>query len=97
MFFHIWNTRPHQSFVSGKYLGEVPIAHYFAHVIGKGAYPSFKLNPDNIVLLTMEEHILYDTGDLSKLREIKQWKPLFEKRESLKQEYNRVHQPLYRK
>lgn len=87
MFFHIWDTRPHRSEVSGIYLGEIPRAHYFAHILSKGAYPGFKFNPDNIVLLTMEEHTLYDCGDLEKLRQDKNWKQLFKKREKLKQLY----------
>jgi hypothetical protein len=90
MFFHIWETRPHFSEVSGKYLGVEAKAHYFAHILGKGAYPGYKLNPDNIVLLTMEEHAQYDNGDLSKLREKEEWRWLFEKRELLKQKYNRT-------
>jgi hypothetical protein len=59
MFKWIWANRPHTSEVSGKLLlpENHPMWHWqFAHVLSKGAYPSYKLNPDNIMLMTVEEH-----------------------------------------
>lgn len=59
MFAHIWETRPHVSEISGNPL--VPKGHFkhhwqYAHILSKGAYPEFKLRPDNIILLTPTEH-----------------------------------------
>lgn len=59
LFEYIWETRPHVSDVSG--LPLLPKGHFkhhwqFAHVLAKGHYPSYKLNPDNIMLMLPEEH-----------------------------------------
>lgn len=59
LFEYIWETRPHVSEISGKPL--VPKGHMMwhwqlAHVLPKGAYPKYRLNPDNIMLMTWEEH-----------------------------------------
>jgi len=59
LFNKIWEERPHVSEVSGKPL--LPKGHsqwhwQFAHVLSKGAFPSYKFNPDNIMLMLPEEH-----------------------------------------
>jgi hypothetical protein len=59
MFEYIWDDREHISELTGKAL--LPRGHpkhhwQFAHILGKGAYPSYKLNPDNIMLCLPEEH-----------------------------------------
>tara|TARA_R110000744_G_scaffold102377_8_gene196945 strand:+ start:92 stop:370 length:279 start_codon:yes stop_codon:yes gene_type:complete len=59
MFLFIWETRPHVSEISGKplvYPSQSFHVWQFAHVLGKGAYPRYKLNPDNIMLMTKDEH-----------------------------------------
>lgn len=94
LFFYVWNNRPHISEISGAYLGHEAVAHFFAHIIGKGAYPSFKLREDNIVLLTREEHYAFDQGDVTKLPDYEKhrakWEELLEKKQLLIQEYNRT-------
>jgi len=66
MFNHIWNTRPLVSAISKR-----PINYFFntelwyncfAHILPKGGYPHFRLNPDNIMLLHPKEHELLDHG-----------------------------------
>lgn len=79
LFRHIWEVRPHFSELSGKPL--LRPGHYqwhwqFLHVLPKGIYPKYKLNPDNIILATPEEHDLQET--FQKFRE---------KKEELTQEY----------
>ena len=59
MFQQIWNDREHVSEVSGRPL--LPQGHpqwhwQFAHVLSKGAFPRYKLNPNNIMLMLPEEH-----------------------------------------
>ena len=59
LFEWVWETRPHRSEISGKplvYPNQPFHVWQFAHVLGKGAYPRYKLNPDNIMLMTKEEH-----------------------------------------
>lgn len=98
MFQEIWATRPHVSEVSGKKL--LPPSHslwhwQFAHILSKGAYPRYKVNPDNIVMITPEEHHLFDfqthklidkaTGHVLD----KAWQWVFDKAERLRQQYHR--------
>lgn len=59
MFEYVWETRPHISELSGKPLlpkGNFKWHWQFLHVLPKGSYPSYKLNPDNIMLGLPEEH-----------------------------------------
>lgn len=67
LFTYIWETREHVSEVSGKQL--LPRSHYkwhwqFAHILSKGAYPAFKLNPINIMLMLPKEHDKQEQYDL---------------------------------
>ena len=63
LFKHIWDTTPHYSYVSGIPIRE-PSPANFAHVLSKAVnrYPHFRLFPDNIILVTQEEHNLIDQG-----------------------------------
>lgn len=99
LFESIWATRPHYSFISGLPLDEQPKVHYFAHVISKGLYPKFKLLDRNIVLLTEDEHYLFDFGTqkqrdeyvifmLLNHRIVVDWNKLFKLVEELKLEYH---------
>jgi len=59
MFNYIWETREHKSELSG--LPLLPKGHFqwhwqFLHVLPKGTYPKWKLNPDNVLLGTVAEH-----------------------------------------
>lgn len=69
MFLWIWSVRPHISELSGKDLNKVPENQFisiFAHLLSKAQnrYPHYKLNPDNIAILTPEEHQLFDAGSI---------------------------------
>lgn len=59
LFKEIWNERPHESEVSGELLYEFSVG-YFAHVVPKSTYPSLRLKKRNLVLMTYEEHNLFD-------------------------------------
>lgn len=74
MFLEIWEDRPHLSEVSGKPLH--PVGHWqwhwqFAHVLGKGSYPKYKLNPENIMLMLPEEHEKQESYQLFNEKRIK--------------------------
>lgn len=59
MFYYIWNTRDHFSQLTGKSLvaeGSYQWHHQFLHVLPKGTYKHWKLNPYNILLARPEEH-----------------------------------------
>lgn len=90
LFKQIWDKRLHESYISETFLGDEMKAQFFAHVIPKGSYPKFKLYEKNIVLLTFEEHILWD-HQRDKIRAnkiwLKKWEKLFLLEEKLKTEY----------
>lgn len=95
LFKEIWDDlEPEErvSFVSGIPLGNQHEmrAHYFAHVIGKGRAPRFRLYKKNIALLTIEEHKLWDTARW-KIKEnphlLEMWDKMFKLEEELIAEY----------
>lgn len=102
LFLQIWHTRKHISFVSGQKLtyrpGQPYWFNYFAHVLSKGQFPSFKFEAENIILLTPQEHYLYDFGskdqrnryaeEMSKKNITVNWDKLYELRDELRKKYN---------
>ena len=56
LFKEIWNKRPHRSEVSGRPLGKEPLSVFFHHILPKNKYPEFRLDEENIILLTIDEH-----------------------------------------
>lgn len=90
LFNEIWAERPHKSEIDGTPL--FPKGHkmwhwQFSHLLSKGAYPSAKLDKENIVLKTWAQHQLWEFHQ-HKLRDKEEWKWVFEKRERLKKEYH---------
>ena len=79
----IWNERKHKSEVSGEELPREPMAWMFSHVLTKKAYPAFRLNKKNIVLMTYQEHQDWEFGD----RQDPKWDKIKALAEELKIEY----------
>lgn len=84
LFLKIWNERDHVCELCDKYLGEIPNAWFFSHILSKGAYPAYKLNPENIMLNCMDCHTEWDAGDPTKC---KHHQKFFDKKEQLIQSY----------
>ena len=79
----IWSERDHVSELSGIALGyEINVA-YFAHILPKGTYPDMKLDKDNIMLLTFDEHYTVD-HETHKAKIDPMYKPFFDKFDRLK-------------
>lgn len=78
-----WGKREHISEVSGTYLGENMDIRFMSHLLTKGAFPAFRLNPDNLCLMTIEEHQEWEF----KSRENKKWDKIKERCQILKQQY----------
>lgn len=79
MFNYIWDTRDHVSEISGKPLlnrNNFKWHFQFAHVLSKGQYTKYKLNPNNIMLMLPEEHEKQET-----------FPKFIEKRDELKRKY----------
>lgn len=56
-FLHIWNSRPHYSELTpGKWLGHQPLTTFFHHILPKSEYPQARFDPQNIILLSWEQH-----------------------------------------
>lgn len=56
LFKQIWRERSHKSEVSGTYLGKEAYSTYFHHILPKSKYPEIKMDKENIILLTTDEH-----------------------------------------
>lgn len=60
----------------------------FMHVLSKGAYPSFRLEEANILLVQREIHRLYDNSSMEKLLEkFPQAAIIYELKQALKERY----------
>lgn len=70
-FISIWKRRKHYSEVSGQYLGAEPMSTYFHHILPKEKYPEARLDEENIILLSLEEHSNVE-NDMYKYEEINQ-------------------------
>lgn len=77
LFDWIWENRPHVSELSGEPL--LPKWNQmwyfqFLHILPKGTYPAYKLNPNNILLGLPEEHINQESNPIfrTKYDELKQ-------------------------
>lgn len=83
LFVQIWKVRPHRSEVSNDYLGKEPLIVFFHHILPKSKYPESSLDPENLILLTLDEHTNVE-NDMYKYEEINR------RRESLKIKYEIV-------
>lgn len=86
LFKKIWETRGPYSQVSGMYLGEFNVC-FFAHILpkGKNKYPLFKLEPQNIVLMSLSEHHNFDNARYKCVG--KEWEWVIKLEELLKEKY----------
>lgn len=74
-FLGIWKQRAHKSEVSGTYLGSEPMSTYFHHILPKEKYTEACFDEENIILLTLDEHInvesdMYKYPEVNKRREL---------------------------
>lgn len=66
-------------------------AYYFSHVLPKGKYPKFRLNPDNIVYMTLSEHGLWENWQFKIKADpalMSKWAHVFELQEKLLKQYH---------
>ena len=105
LFLFIWNDRPHVSEISGLALPGINSLLWincFAHILPKGKYPAFKLNPDNVILVTPAEHSLDHFSNRNKIEDyckVHKCKWLFETRklEMIKKYNEFIKVPYYEK
>jgi len=82
LFEEIWEERPHRCSVCGKPLPVFNV-RYFAHVLGKKAYPHLRLFKGNIAILCGICHRLFDDYP-HQVKDKEAWKWLFDLKERLK-------------
>lgn len=73
-FLLIWGKRSHKSEISGTYLGKEPLSIFFHHILEKASNPEAKYDPENIILVTWDEHTnlhsdIYRYEEVNKRRE----------------------------
>lgn len=84
LFIKIWKERKRVCFVCEAPLGIEPRSHFFSHVLSKGAYPSFKLNEENIVLKCISCHQEWETASV---KDNPKFRECLELKEKLKRKY----------
>ncbi len=90
-FREIWEERPHVCFVTGERILEFNIM-CFAHVLPKGHYGKWRLNKDNIVLMSPESHWAQHNLAQSDLEDQEEgWIKFFTLQSELKLEYNEMY------
>lgn len=82
-FMTIWNKRPHKSEVSGTYLGREARTTFFHHILPRIKFPLAEYDPDNIILLTPDEHADVES-DMFKFDKVNK------RREELLKKYNLI-------
>ena len=83
----IWKKKIHYSEISNTYLGKEPLSVFFHHILPKEKHPEARLDEENIVLLTLDEHTDVE-NDMYKYPEINR------RRELLKQKYERTKESV---
>lgn len=79
-FLQIWKKKLHYSEVSMDYLGSEPLTVFFHHILPKEKYPEARLDEENIILLTLDEHSNVESN-------IYRYEEVNKRREKLKQKY----------
>lgn len=88
LFMEIWLERPHRSELSGEDLGNIMKPIFFSHILPKSGYSQWRLNKDNIILLTAHEHTDWHSiarSDLVK-RDVR-WQKIIDRYNLLREEY----------
>lgn len=88
-FLSIWQKRDHYSQIGGEYLGNIMKPIFFSHVLSKGAYSEARLDPENILLATEQEHIdLHNIARSDLIKKNKKWINYFSIYDNIKHKYD---------
>jgi hypothetical protein len=55
-FLNVWNIKPHNCEICGKWLGKEPLSYMFDHILTKSKYPAIKFEIDNIMMMCLHCH-----------------------------------------
>jgi hypothetical protein len=86
LFEEIYIDRLGKCRITGEQLPLSPIC--FMHILSKGGYPRYRLNPKNILLVLPEIHTLYDCGSMEYLISLyPNAKMIYDLKDELRTEY----------
>jgi hypothetical protein len=68
LYSRVWVARPHYCEECNVFLGQVPIPHFFSHVLTKAAHPKLRHVDANINLLCYDHHQQWEFGKRSEMR-----------------------------
>lgn len=81
LFLWLYTARGRKSEISKTYLGKEALRSYFHHILPKKKYSQAAFDPENIIILTIEEH---DNVEIDMYR----YEEINKRREQLKIKYN---------
>jgi len=86
LFKELWEKRNHKCFVTGQPL---EFSHMICfHILGKGAFPAYRLNPSNIIFVNAQYHMDWHSMSRDKLLEKdSRWAYVFKLYDLLKKSY----------
>lgn len=75
LFMVLWKKRGPHSEVSGERIYGEPSSAHFHHILPKSKYPEADLDPENIIIMTMDEHNnvendMYKYDEINRRREL---------------------------
>lgn len=82
----LFYSRGQRSEISGVYLGDEYNHAFCSHIHTKSSYPSLRLNPKNIIIMSFEEHQLWENYKY-KLKDLPEWRWVFMLWDLLAMEY----------
>jgi hypothetical protein len=95
LFMEIWGERPHRCFITDKRIPQ-PSPSVFAHVLGKGGYPKYRLEKFNIVLMLPDiHHLQHSLGKSDLITRFPKFEEFFDMQDELRAQYNSQHLKKY--
>ena len=85
LFLTLWDNLPHECEVCKVPINEAK-AHNFSHLLNKGTYPEYRLDPRNVVLKCSSCHDLWHQHGASGLRWSHPWREVIAIYDELRQE-----------
>ena len=86
-----WQKRPHICFITGEMIHELKPINAF-HILSKGAFPKYRLNPENLIFVQARfHHDWHILGQSACLAKDERWKHVIEMYEQLKKQYHNEH------
>lgn len=81
-----WEKRGGKCFVTGDVITFSPLCCF--HILGKGAFPNYRLNPDNLIFVKPQYHVdWHSMGRQRLLEKDSSWQKVFDMYDALKDGY----------